>query len=251
MKIHLAITALLSAIVFLTGCIGLAPTETPISGIATARSDSPKDTLVIMLPGRGDRANTFIAHGFQSEGLKQGIDTIAVDAHLGYYMKRNLLPRLHEDIVLPARAAGYKKIWLLGISMGGFGSLLYAIEHSDAIDGIILLAPYLGDARLAEEIDASGGLAVWSGKSANFEEYEVGVWAWLQSAVYSHNGMPIILGYGESDGAAETHKVLARALDPSDVYTRPGGHKWTTWRPLWKKVAANLFSTGRDAELME
>jgi len=240
MNFRLTITALLSLIVLLSGCIGLVPTETPIPSIATVRTDSPSDTLVIMLPGRGDRADTFIAHGFQKEGERLGFDTLAVDAHFGYYMKRSLLPRLHEDIVLPARAAGYQNIWLLGISMGGFGSLLYAAEHSDQIDGVILLAPYLGDNRLAMEIDAGGGLAAWSGEGVGFKDYEIDVWNWLQSATNSRSGTPVILGYGESDDSAKAHAVLAGALEPSSVYTLQGGHKWTTWRPLWKEITADL-----------
>jgi pimeloyl-ACP methyl ester carboxylesterase len=240
MNFRPTITTLLSTIVLLSGCIGLVPTETPIPSIATVRADSPNDTLVIMLPGRGDRADTFIAHGFQKEGQRLGFDTLAVDAHFGYYMRRSLLPRLHEDIVVPARAAGYQNIWLLGISMGGFGSLLYAAEHSDEIDGIILLEPYLGDHKLAEEIDASGGLVAWSGEGAEFEDYEIGVWAWLQSAANGRSGTPIILGYGESDDSARTHAVLADALDSSSVYTLQGGHNWTTWRPLWKEIATDM-----------
>jgi pimeloyl-ACP methyl ester carboxylesterase len=240
MKFRSTITALLSIISLLSGCLGLAPTETPIPRIETVSADSPSGTLVIMLPGRGDRAETFIAQGFHEEGTQLGFDTLAVDAHFGYYMKRNLLPRLHEDIVLPARAAGYEQIWLLGVSLGGFGSLLYAAEHSDQIDGVILLAPYLGDEKLAGEIDARGGLAAWSGEAAGFKDYEIGVWTWLRSAVNSRSGTPIILGYGESDESAKAHAVLAGALEPSSVYTLQGGHNWTIWRPLWKEIAADL-----------
>ena len=228
------------ASLFVSGCIGIPRTEVPLPGIQTADPNERNDTLVIMLPGRGDRADTFINEGFQEQGSLLGFDTVAVDAHFGYYMKRSLLPRLHEDIVLPARAAGYKNIWMLGISMGGFGSLLYAAEHPDQVDGVILLAPYLGDRKLAEEIDAAGGLASWSGYGPDFEDYEIGVWSWLQGAANGQHRTPVILGYGESDGSAKTHAVLGDALEPSRVYTLEGGHKWTTWRPLWDTIAADL-----------
>lgn len=231
---------MLLASLFATGCIGIARTEVPLPSIQTVDQDARNDTLVIMLPGRGDRADTFISQGFQEQGSRLGFDTVAVDAHFGYYMKRSLLPRLHEDIVLPAKAAGYKNIWLLGISMGGFGSLLYAAEHPDEIDGVILLAPYLGDRKLAEEIDAAGGLAAWSGQGSDFEDYEIDVWTWLQRATNGQQPTPVILGYGKSDGSAKTHAVLGDALEPSRVYTLDGGHKWTTWRPLWDKIAVDL-----------
>lgn len=209
-------------------------------GIKTAASSTRNVSLVIMLPGRGDRADNFIAEGFQEAGARYGFDSIAVDAHFGYYRTRSLLPRLHEDIVVPARAAGYENIWLLGISAGGYGSLLYASEHPDEIDGVILLAPYLGDRKLAEEINAGGGLEAWSGDADGFEDHEMGVWTWLREATNGHSTTPVILGYGESDGGAKAHAVLAAALEPSSVYTLEGGHKWVTWKPLWEEIAADL-----------
>jgi len=240
MKPHLTTLLLISSLPVLAGCLGMAPTEVPLPGIEVANTASRNNSLVIMLPGRGDRADTFIRQGFEKAGQLRGFDTIAVDAHFGYYMERSLLPRLHEDIVLPAREAGYKKVWLLGISMGGFGSLLYAAEHPDQVDGVILLAPYLGDRKLVEEIHDVGGLAAWSGEGSRFKDYEIGVWTWLQNATNGESSTPVILGYGESDGGARAHAVLGAALDPSSVYTLEGGHKWTTWGPLWEKIAADL-----------
>lgn len=231
---------LVSIALLLSGCISMLQTEVPLPSIESADSDSRHNSLVIMLPGRGDRADTFVTERFTNAGGRWGFDTLAVDAHFGYYMKRSLLPRLHEDIVVPAQAAGYKNIWLLGISMGGFGSLLYASEHPDEIDGVILLAPFLGDPKLVQEIDEAGGLAVWSGDASGYKDYEIDVWTWLQNVTNGQSTTRVILGYGESDGSAKTHAVLADALKPSSVYTLEGGHKWTTWRPLWEKIAADL-----------
>jgi len=233
-SIFLSITLLLS------GCLGMAPTEIPLPGIETVNADSRHESLVIMLPGRGDRAETFIREGFQEAGERWGFDTIAVDAHFAYYMKRSLLPRLHEDIILPARQAGYENIWILGISMGGYGTLLYASEHPDQVDGIILLAPFLGNASSIEEIAASGGLRNWDESASGLEDHEIAVWSWLRDATKSPDDTSVILGYGLSDGMAEGYGVLIDAIEPSSVYTLEGGHKWTTWGPLWAKIAADL-----------
>lgn len=226
----------ISLATLLSSCLGMAPTEVPLPSIVTADVAAPHDTVVIMLPGRGDRADTFIGEGFDAAGERWGFDTIATDAHFGYYMKRSLLPRLHEDIVLPAHEAGYDKVWLLGISMGGFGSLLYASEHPELVDGVILLAPFLGDSNSLEEIAASGGLMSWDAESSQLEDYEIRIWKWIRDAE-----TPLILGYGEADGMADGYqKVLTDVLDPSSVYTLEGGHKWTTWKPLWDAIAADL-----------
>ncbi len=224
----------------LSGCLGMAPTEVPLPGIETANSESRHESLVIMLPGRGDRADAFIREGFQEVGERRGFDTIAVDAHFGYYMERSLLPRLHEDIVLPARQVGYEKIWILGISMGGYGTLLYASEHPDLVDGVILLAPFLGDRSSIEEIASNGGLSAWNESTSALEDYEIKVWAWLRDATSLPERTPVILGYGLSDGMAESYEVLVDSIERSSVYTLEGGHKWTTWGPLWERIAADL-----------
>ena len=220
----------------LAGCFGIAPTQVPLPAIETANETARRDTLVIMLPGRGDRADAFIREGFDKVGQQHGFDTVATDAHFGYYMKRILLPRLHEDIVLPAREAGYENIWFLGISMGGFGSLLYASEYPDQVDGIILIAPFLGDEDGIDEIASSGGLDNWDASSSSLKDYEIGVWEWLRDS-----DTPVVLGYGESDGMAENYRrVMTKVLQPSSVYTLEGGHNWTTWKPLWDEIAADL-----------
>lgn len=230
----------LSFLLSLSACVTLTPTEVPLPAIKSETAEHRKDSLVIMLPGRGDRAGTFISHGFQQAGERWGFDTVAVDAHFGYYRDRSLLPRLHEDIVLPARAAGYKNVWLLGISMGGYGSLLYASQHPDLIDGVILLAPFLGSRSALDEIRDSGGLSKWSKSSSELQDHEIAVWIWLQNATDQPESTPILLGYGLSDPMAEAYDFLTETLDPSSVYTLEGGHKWTTWGPLWTKIAADL-----------
>ena len=236
MNLRLIRAAILAVAMLLSGCLDMAPTEVPLPKIEVADPNSRHDSLVIMLPGRGDRADAFIREGFEKAGQERGFDTIAADAHFGYYMERSLLPRLREDIVLPAREAGYKHIWLLGISMGGFGSLLYAAENPDQIDGVILLAPFLGDRSAIDEIVASGGLNRWDASASSLEDYEIAIWSWLRDS-----DTPVILGFGEADGMAQGYRdVLIEVLEPSSVYTLEGGHKWTTWRPLWEQIAADL-----------
>lgn len=226
--------------VFVAGCFGMAPTQVPIPAIETTPPEARNDTLVVMLPGRGDRAEVFIREGFEQAGLQHGFDTVAVDAHLGYYMQRSLLERLHEDVVAPARAAGYRNIWMLGISMGGLGSLLYASEYPEEVAGVILLAPFLGDRSAIETIVESGPLAEWDGQGDGLEDYEVAIWSYIRDARTGDAATPLVLGYGLSDGMAEGYEKLIDFMNPSSVFTLEGGHKWTTWRPLWDQIAAEL-----------
>jgi len=224
----------------LSGCLGLAPVESPMPVIEVVEGDARHKSVVIMLPGRGDRADTFIRQGFERAGKRRGFDTIAVDAHFGYYMQRSLLPRLHEDVIAPARAAGYENVWLLGISMGGFGSLLYASEHPELVDGVILLAPFLGDEAAIEQILNNGGVENLAAVQTDIEDYEFAVWSWIREASNGRQPTPIILGYGLADSMAPGYRALTDVIEPASVYTLEGGHKWTTWGPLWQKIAADL-----------
>jgi pimeloyl-ACP methyl ester carboxylesterase len=222
------------------GCLGVPRTENPIPSIPDTQGNPNDRSVVIMLPGRGDRADTFIKHGFEQIGREHGFDTIAVDAHFGYYMRRNLMPRLHEDIVLRAKQAGYRKIWLLGVSMGGLGSLIYASNHPELVDGVILLAPFLGEEDVIQTIQEAGGLSIWDPSGSPLEPYENQMWSWLKSATASNDGTPVILAYGVEDRLAAGYEVLISQLPDSRVYTSGGGHKWKIWAPMWARIANDL-----------
>jgi len=226
--------------VMLAACLRLPPTQDPIPTVGAEAAGPGNDTLVVMLPGMGDRAGSFADNGFLEIGANHGLDVIAVDAHFGYYRERSLLPRLRHDVILPAREHGYEHIWLLGVSMGGFGSLLYAREHAADIDGIILLAPFLGDDDLIANIRSAGRLTDWTPPEEGFRDYEVAVWEWLQREATRPDRTPILVGYGESDRLAGAVSPLVETLDAGQVYRRPGNHKWSTWAPLWRDIAARI-----------
>ena len=84
--------------------------------------------LVVMLPGAYSVPRDFIDQGFVSRLHAQGfaVDVALADAHLGYAENGTLLERLRDDVIVPAQREGYRRIWLVGISLGGFASLGFA-----------------------------------------------------------------------------------------------------------------------------
>lgn len=235
-------TMLLTGVItmLVSGCLAIPATENPLPSMESVNGNVRNETLVVMLPGRGDRADAFFREGFQEAGARFGFDTVAVDAHLGYYVQRELLERLHDDIIVPAREAGYRNVWLLGISMGGLGSLLYTAEWPEQVDGIVLLAPYLGERSAIREIVASESLQNWNPEDSTMEDYEITVWTWIRDRDVGSTDTPLVLAYGLSDRMAGAYDELAPLIRPTAVYTREGGHKWTTWRPLWDQISAGL-----------
>ena len=133
------------------------PAVVPLRTIAYPGAGAAAGDLVIFLPGRGDRAEDFAERGLLAAARQAGLeaDVLAVDAHLAYYYKRVVTERLWADVVLPARARGYHRLWVVGISLGGLGAISLAQEHPDAVAGILAIAPYLGEPDLPPVVPAS------------------------------------------------------------------------------------------------
>ncbi|MFC1850523.1 alpha/beta fold hydrolase [candidate division CSSED10-310 bacterium] len=238
------VNMLLTGPVLLSSCFLLLRTKVPLEATYYRSSEQTRsDTLFVLLPGRKSRGADFDRHGFIDIVKKSGlaVDCVAVEAHFGYYVKRKLLPRLAADIIQPARNQGYGHIWLVGISMGGLGALLYAREHPDTISGVILLAPFLGDKEVIAEIDQAGGLSHWQPEQPLVGEadYQRAIWLWLKdNLTTSSNRVRLILGYGLQDRFARANSLLATQMSPEQVFTTMGGHDWETWRQLFTRILA-------------
>lgn len=228
----LSVSPLLSA-----GCSLVFPAPVPMHTIVrVADEHHPSRCLVVFLPGFGDSARAFIDHGFVDalRARSLPVDSISAGATFGYYSRRTVVPRLREDVFLPARAKGYEQIWVVGISMGGVGALLVAKEPDLGVSGVYLMAPYLGDSPLLQEITRAGGLGKWEPGTISKDDYQRDNWRFLKSAVEHPDAAPVVyLGAGNEDKLREGHRVLAPALPKERVFVVPGIHDWGPWSILW------------------
>lgn len=230
----------LLALAALSGCTLFLPdTPTPIRTLETRISPNQRaSTLIVFLHGRGGSMNDFEQNGFlkilQEAGIKA--DTISVNAHLGYYIKRTIIDRLWADILQPARQQGYQRIVLVGVSLGGVGTLFCEREHPGAADTLVLLGPYLGDnKKFFSRIAAAGGPAAWAaGRDLYADNVEEQLWTFLGAK--SASLPPTWLLYGKSDSLAIGHNQLAALLPAAHVASIDGNHDWPTWRALWRDV---------------
>jgi pimeloyl-ACP methyl ester carboxylesterase len=195
--------------------------------------------LFVFLPGMGDDAKAFADRGFVDALRKRNlsVDMRATDATFGYYMKGTFADRLAADVIGPAKAKGYEEIWLVGPSMGGFGSLFYARGHVEEITGVLALAPFLGDRDVIEEITAAGGLKNWKAPArpdvVDRDNYQRELWRWLQQATQGREPAPLLFaGYGTEDSLAAADGLLTRELPASRVFLKPGGHTWPVWSQI-------------------
>jgi pimeloyl-ACP methyl ester carboxylesterase len=259
-SVHGLIAALLLAI-FLAGCYP--STKIPIDTIQYGAGDSKGTRLLfVFLHGNGDQNSVFDKEGFVKSARERGLDAdmISVDAHIGYYMNGTILTRLKQDVIDPARARGYERIWLIGNSLGGFGSLSYARQYPNEIAGIVMVGPYLGERSLIKEIRHAGGLLRWEPGDVflkNKEDDEKRIWAWIKEqgqqgqfraddrdCPKKQGCVPkIYLGYGTNDRFTYAQDFLASLLPPEHVIAIDGGHDWSTWKKLWDRfLDRNIFS---------
>ncbi|HEX7253893.1 MAG TPA: alpha/beta fold hydrolase [Thermoanaerobaculia bacterium] len=224
-------------------CAGCAPELLPTTPIATRplgnSSGAGGRCLIVFLPGRRDHFGDYERRGFPRMAKKAGVtaDFLEADAHIGYYRAETIVTRLHEDVIAPARARGAEKIWMVGISMGGLGAILYASQHSEELRGVIALAPFLGDEE-PRLVEAAGGLRSYAvGAPRQVGDYERYLWGWLKS--YTAEGAsrpPIWIGFGAEDHLAPADRLLAEALPPGRTFVEPGDHDWKTWTRLWQDL---------------
>jgi pimeloyl-ACP methyl ester carboxylesterase len=214
------------------------PATAPLAVFPCTLPDAVASDLIVFLPGLADAGKDFIGQGFIAalRERRLAVDAIAVDAHYGYYFNRTIVERLMQDVVTPARER-YARIWLVGISLGGLGALRYAQFHAEHINGIVLLAPFLGDDPIRDSILAAGGLACWRPQESAIPDYQQALWAWLQGYIgETERRPPLYLGYGLQDRFAPVNGLLAGILPPERVFACAGKHDWLTWRTLWGKV---------------
>jgi pimeloyl-ACP methyl ester carboxylesterase len=234
----LAVVLTFSALASVTGCAGLRIPTTPVETVvdlAPGNAPNAERVLIVFLPGASDTPADLVQQGFVQQVRQRGIkaDVVLADLHVGYYVGRTAEERLRTDIMVPARAKGYRQVWLAGISLGGFGSLLYAQRHEGSVDGIIALAPYIASNSVLAEVSAAGGLRGWNVpiKDGDFERELL---RWLKGYGDATQKRPTLyLGYGTEDGFAQTNAAVGALLPSSHMRSTPGGHDWGPWQKLW------------------
>lgn len=219
--------------------------------ITCLRHDAPGNalerTLLVMLPGAGMTPGQFAEHGMVAAAHEESnaVDVIAANPPLALYLDGTIAAALHRSIVEPALARGYSRLWLLGISLGGLGALLYASGHAQEVEGLVLLAPFLGTEGTIAEIAGAGGLAAWSASGSASTPIERQALIWLKDFLARRPERPALyLGYGRDDRFARAHRMVAAGLPKGSVVSADGNHDWETWLALWRQVLkAHPFAT--------
>ena len=239
-------TSLLVCIGTLAGCIQMGDPSKPIPTSLAQAPGKPR-RLVVVLPGRADAVVDL-----QKSGIARAVQSAWPDADvmltglgLGYYLQGHAAQRLHEEVIVPARRRGYAQVWLVGASLGGMGAVLYDRAYPNDVDGIVLLAPYLGDRKTQDEVAAAGGLSAWQppppAKIITPDNFQRELWrhlhGWSREPAATRN---VWLVYGRDDEFSEAMPLLAPILPHGHVLLRDGGHDWNVWSPAAREVLVRI-----------
>ena len=238
MKRIIRLCVIASIVVLFLGCSGSrdkkALPSIRYSGMTGRRS------LVVLLPPIGGKGSHYETQGFLDEVWERGFEASmeVVDVKPSLYLGSRIVELLKTEVIEPAKAEGYEEIYLVGISLGGHGALLYATTYPEDVDGIVVLAPFIGGDRASGAIEEAGGLDTWEDCPFLGWNYACNLWKSLQVYVSdSRNQRKVVLGFGREDKFADQCRMLADALPPEQVFTVPGGHDWATWKKLFIKAA--------------
>ena len=224
----------------LAGCYPRADLTRPLPSELVPAPRQPATRLVVVLPGRSDDIRALRRAGIADavQSAWPDADVLLSGLALNVYMEGRAVERLQREIITPARAGkAYRQTWLLGASLGGMGAIMYRRTHPDEIAGMVLMAPYLGEPPLLEEISAAGGLSRWQPgdgpEQAGPDGFQRGLWRHLQGwqsdpALVRH----VWVGHGDADYLRAAIPLLAPVLPDGHVQVRPGGHAWSVWTPL-------------------
>ncbi|QSX77575.1 alpha/beta hydrolase-fold protein [Agrilutibacter solisilvae] len=248
----LPVVMVASMLAALSGCAARGDASQPIPTALITAPQKPT-RLVIVLPGRADDLEAL-----RGSGIVQSVQSAWPDADvvlaaltMPYYRQGIAVQRLRSEVVLPARTRGYQEIWLAGASMGGMGTMLYDAHYPDELDGLILLAPYLGETSMIAEIDHAGGVASWDAgppQPITADTWQHELWrhiqGWTQRPASARR---VWLAYGEDDRLSRAMPFLLPALPAEQVLVRKGGHTWSVWSPAMNDIL--LRAAGSSASV--
>lgn len=202
----------------------------------------PAHRLVVMLPGRGDDLASLKRRGMAEtiQAAWPDADVILTGLTMPFYRQGKAAHRLHDEVIEPQQRAGNRDLWIVGISLGGMGAILYEREYPDEADGLMLLSPYLGEKAIHNEIRASGGLSGWDAgalQASNADTFQHELWrtakTWRDAPA---RASVVWLAYGTNERFRKPIELMSPALPADHVLMLPGGHDWTLWTTALRQL---------------
>ena len=218
----------------------------------------PAHRLVVVLPGRGDDLASLERKGMTRiiQNAWPDTDVILTGLTMPFYRQGHATTRLQEEIITPAQASGYREIWLMGISLGGMGALMYEHDYPGRVRGILLLSPYLGNASIHDEVQRAGGLSRWNpgpSRPIGPDTVDHELWHTLKSLGEDPKRADAFwIAYGNDEPFRTPIERMTPILPPANVAMLPGRHNWKLWisaaSVLLERIAHKQGEAGSNLE---
>ncbi|MCW8900078.1 MAG: hypothetical protein OQK75_08045 [Gammaproteobacteria bacterium] len=254
--INIRILIIFISFFFILSCTPNSDVNKPVE-LIWDKPGNKTDEIIVFLPGLYDVADIFQKEQFFILARKAGIkaDMVAASIHINHLLKEMVVERIEQDIFNPAIKNGYKNIWFVGVSLGALNSLLFYKKYEKDICGVVVLAPYLGDKVLTEEISNMGGIengkpAVLVENNGRYKDKKIvdrqlqQLWFWFEEQKSKNNLNKIFIGYGNEDRYVEVQSLFSGILPKQNVTMIKGEHEWKTGRKLWQQQLSSRFETG-------
>ncbi len=229
--------AIATLVLMLSACAAGGDVRKPIPTEEFLAAKQPAHRLVVMLPGRGDDLDSLKRKNVAAiiQESWPDADVILTGLTMPFYREGRASNRLHDEIVAPAQANGKREIWLIGISLGGMGGLLYEHEYPGRVAGLLLLSPYLGDDGIHSQIREAGGLQAWQPgptQTLNSDTFQYELWRTLKVLTGNpKRARDVWLAYGADEPFRKPIEMVSSSLPSGQVLMLPGEHDWSLWIP--------------------
>jgi hypothetical protein len=192
--------------------------------------------MVIVLPDKSDTLRELRSSGIV-DAIQRGMpdaDVVLLEFTQNDYLKTRGSLRVHEQIIQPAKARGYREFYLAGAGEGGMGVLSFERARPNAVQGLILMSPYMGDTALVREIKEAGGLGRWNPgplpSDINTYTAERENWRMIKSWITNRERtQDVWLICGKDDRFYPAAEIIASILPRGNFVTPSGGDSWKVW----------------------
>ncbi len=202
------------------------------------RLDAPDgrraDVLVVFVTGFSDDLSEVVGHGVIHEITHQvgPVDTVVVQGETLQFFSGEFSAELDRRILETPWARAYSKRILIGFSGGGTAALRYVYGRPEAVDALVLYAPYLGPNYIVEEIEEAGGLAQWRVEQPR-ERQEL-LWLWLKRyGAAQIDKPPLHVMWSRQDEVAVGLPLLEDHLPKHRLFIGEGEHGWDAFDRMW------------------
>jgi pimeloyl-ACP methyl ester carboxylesterase len=199
-------------------------------------NETRAEALLVLLPPAQATIDELRRQGFVDAVRRRNIDADIALAEVtcGHVLAQQVAAEMRRHVLVPARNAGYRSIWLAGISLGAFSALYCAAGCAGELAGIHLMAPYPGTGDVVAEIAAAGGPAAWAATAQSESGDERAWWRWLcREAESGWRGTAVFMSTGSEDRFLAGQRLMADLLPGERVRYLSGAHQWSTWLALW------------------